>query len=157
MQRFTLPDLVNKKNLIAWLAYDGSPPMVPVTIPAAKQYGMGVKSHTRIVPVDSEETLAIWWSAHRRALSIEYARSPFNQHKPQTHTQWIAECLKAVGIKGFGTVAQRVQRAIAFRPDLYKDAKTVKAEEAAEAARIAALRKQMEADRAAAAAGNTAA
>ncbi len=94
------------------------------------------------------DTVSIWWNAHRRALSIEFAKSAFNQHKPQTEKQWLAECLKAIGIKGFGTIAERVQRAIAFRPDLYKDAKSVRAEDEAEAARIKALRSQMTADRA---------
>ena len=140
MKRFTLPDLIDKKNLIAWLSYDGEPPTVTVRTGSDYVHGRGICPTMETKPVADEETLAKWWSDHRHALALEWSKSTMNTNKPQTRTQWIAECLRFVGIKGFGTVAQRVQRAIAFRPDLYKDAKTVEAEEDAQ---IAALKLQL--------------
>ncbi len=150
MKRITLPDLIDPTNLIAWLAYDGKPPTVEVFIPASRQYGMGYKGTRETHAVVDADTVSIWWNALSGSFCRSSSRSlRLNQHKPQTEKQWLAECLKAIGIKGFGTIAERVQRiAIAFRPDLYKDAKSVRAEDEAEAAHRSANDPAMTADRA---------
>jgi hypothetical protein len=137
MKRFTLTDLIDKKNLLAWLNADGKPPTAMVRSDADRARGLGYGWENKVQkPVTNEETLDAWWSDYRAALRADFEKSALNTHKPQTHKQFIADCLRSLGIKGFGTVAERVQRAVAFRPDIYRDAASVKAEKAAEAARL---------------------
>lgn len=119
----TVSDLaLDKKNMIAWLNYDGAPPTVQVRTskPSTARHGYGSYAWETRAVIDAE-TLEIWWKELRNDLESEFSKSPHNHHKPQTHTQFLAWCLSSIGIKG-GTVADRVQRAKASRPDIYCDA-----------------------------------
>lgn len=147
--RYTLSDLTDKRKLIAWLNADGKPPLVKVAVKneeaSTSRYGYGASYHnyhTETRPVSDEDTLSIWWNDHRNALALEWSKSALNTTKPQTHKQFIAECLRSIGIKGFGTVEERVKRACALRPDLYVSAESVQAREEAE--RIANKQAQKE-------------
>ena len=121
----TLRDLhASTQIFIEWLAHDGNPPMA--MMPTTKRspfgsYGRGpsyVFGRREPRPVTDTETLAEWWDEYRQSLSKEWSRSAHNKHKAQTHTQFLAECLSSIGVRG-GTVRERVARAIAVRPDLY--------------------------------------
>jgi hypothetical protein len=157
MPRFTLSDLIDKENLIAWLNQDGNPPTVSVMVhvPGSSRYGPHGKIETQ--PVTDLDTLGLWWSGYRSSLATAFLKPADNRHKAQTHGQFIAWCLGEVGIRSGGTVAERVQRAVAARPDLYTDAATVKARNEADAAqrrpeweaKLAEGRVKDEADRAA--------
>ncbi len=107
---FTLSDLVDKDMLVAWLGK-------PTTINA--------------------ENVGGWWRNYRDALSEDWSKTTDYRRIYQTRGQWMDECLKATGIKAGGTRKDRLQRAIAKRPDLYINA--------AEAKRIA--EEEEEADR----------
>jgi len=138
-RRYNLSDLADFDNLANWLAQDGNPPRVQIETAASRlrwgatRYG-GSRYETRTV--SDAETAREWWSAYRRDLALEWAKSKLNTCKWQTHTQFIDECLRACGIKRGGTVAERVKRAIAARPDVYTDAETVRAREEAEHAEL---------------------
>ena len=62
--------------------------------------------------------LEIWWSGYRANRAMEWQKSPANPYKPQTFKQFLADCLRSLGIKG-GTVEERIKKAIATHPALY--------------------------------------
>jgi sugar lactone lactonase YvrE len=117
--RFLLTDFTDKKKLLEWLNYDGNPPKAAVRV-GASGYGTRVYQASRIEekPVTDESTLEIWWSDYRANRAVEWQKSPANPYKPQTHKQFLADCLRSLGIKG-GTVEERIKKAIATHPALY--------------------------------------
>jgi hypothetical protein len=100
---FTLSDLVDKDMLAAWLGLDGNSPIV------------------------KSEDVGGWWRNYRESLSEDWSKTADYRKIYQTRGQWMDECLKATGIKAGGTRKDRLQRAIAKRPDLYINAATLKA------------------------------
>jgi hypothetical protein len=118
--RFNLSELTNdKKKLLEWLNYDGNPPTVMVeTAGSRARWGMrgSYASKKEEKKVIDEATLDDWWTEHRQHLSNEWAK--VTPYKQQTHKQFLAECVRSMGIKG-GTVEERIKKAIASRPDLY--------------------------------------
>ena len=140
LPRFTMSDLaLDKKNMIAWLNYDGNPPTVEVPGEVINRNGFWTgRGPTVTKPVTDIESLDQWWKDYRAELAADLSRKPFCELKPQTHTQFLAECLKELGVKRGGTIYQRVQHAVASRPDLYVGAAEVKAAEAKRQAEILA-------------------
>ncbi len=67
-------------------------------------------------PATAEEIVAHAWDRYRAALAEDYQRT----HRPQTWSQFIAECLReGLGIRKAGKLADRLDYARMTRPDLY--------------------------------------
>ena len=121
--RLTLTDLLSPATMIAWLNDQEHPPTVQVTTSASyhrwssSRYG-GSKTETK--SVSDAETLEVCWKNYRQMLATDWSKSALNPLKPKTHKQEVAEWLSSMGIKG-GSVAERIKRAKALRPDLYSD------------------------------------
>jgi hypothetical protein len=118
----TISDLLDKQKMIAWLAHDGKPPTVAVETAASRQrwgYRSSVAARSEVKPVADEETLDLWWRRYRDDLTADWIKSPANPHKPQTWTQFVGDCLRAIGIKG-GKVQDRVKKAVAAFPEIYQ-------------------------------------
>lgn len=119
--QFVLTDFTDKTKLLEWLNHDGNPPKALVTVetPGSRYRFTGyqpVKKHE--TPVTDEDTLDTWWRDYRASLAMDWQKSPANPYKPKTHKQFLADCLRFLGIK-CGTVEQRIKTAIATHPDLY--------------------------------------
>lgn len=120
--RFAITDFTDKQKLLAWLNYDANPPKASVRINSC---GYGTRAYQpskiEVKPVTDETTLEIWWSDYRDKLLNDWQKSALNPYKPQTYKQFLADCLRSLGIKG-GTVKDRIKKAIAAHPDFYSQA-----------------------------------
>lgn len=118
--RFDLSELNNNPaKMIEWLGYDGNVPTVTISKDATYRRGYGYGHHEyETLPVTDTRTLAAFISAYRDELRDAWAK--VNPHREPTHKQWLGKLLSELGIKG-GSVAARLARAKAARPDLYSD------------------------------------
>lgn len=112
--RFTLADLQDNRKLVKWLGLDGNAPTVSMPISRYRPWA----GHT-VKEVADESTAEQWWNDYRETLALDWRKSKDNPYKPQTHAQFIDECLRAIGIKRGGTVKERIERAKIRFPDIY--------------------------------------
>jgi hypothetical protein len=114
---FKLTDFTDPQKFLEWLNYDGKPPTTVI----GRWNSLVRRGYTTTVrAVTDPETLESWWRSHRQANLEAWQKSKDNPYKPlTTHSQYIAECLRFLGFKT-DSVASRLEKAIASRPDIYQ-------------------------------------